>query len=95
MKINIHDATVTIEGNIKSVDDFQQIKAQLDTLTKRHSSIVIQIPDSLSITSSVIGYFMKLIHKEGIHLSLKVGDERLIKLLNDLNLIHEFNVLKG
>lgn len=95
MQISNNGSTLTIEGNIKSVDDFQLIKSHLDTLSKQHTSIVIYIPDSLSITSSVIGYFMKLIHKEGINLSLKVGDDRLIKLLNDLSLISEFNVTKA
>ena len=95
MQIIIDNATVTIEGNIKSVDDFQQIKTHIDPLIKLHNSIVIHIPDSLSITSSVIGYFMKLIHKEGIHLTLKVGDERLFNLLEDLNLINEFNVTRA
>jgi len=86
---------VTISGNIKSVTDYQRIKDTIDTLIITHKSIIIEIKDSISITSSIIGYFTKLVQKEGIDLSIKVGDESLMELFDDLNLISLFKVRKA
>ena len=60
-----------------------------------HKSIIIEIKDSISITSSIIGYFTKLVQKEGIDLSIKVGDESLMELFDDLNLVSLFKVRKA
>jgi len=94
MELKVDGSILTIIDNIKSVEHFQEIKLALDKMKLSSSSISIKIPNSLSITSSVIGYLMKLIHKDGIRLSLSVGDERLVKLLTDLGLSSEFNVRK-
>ena len=94
MELNIDGSTLTIIDNIKSVEHFQEIKLALDKMKVTSSSISIKIPTSLSITSSVIGYLMKLIHKDSIRLSITAGDDRLVKLLNDLGLSSEFNVRK-
>jgi hypothetical protein len=94
MELNIEGSTLTITDNIKSVEHFQEIKSALDKMKINNSSIHIKISNSLSITSSVIGYLMKLIHKDEIRLSMSVGDDRLVALLNDLGLSSEFNVSK-
>ena len=91
MNISTSSNIVTIIGNIKSINDFQEIKSTLDTLKSQHSTIIIEIVDSLSITSSVIGYFNKLILKDKINLSMKIGNEKLLELVNDLNLTSVFN----
>lgn len=93
MNISSNGNTVTIEGNIKSVSDFQLIKSTIDGVND--SNIYLIINDSFSITSSVIGYLNKLIHKDGITISMRVNDDRLYDLLNDLNLISLFNVTKA
>jgi len=92
MDISTVSNVVTITGNIKSVNDYQTIKNKLDSMTTSQKSIVIEIKDSISITSSLIGYFTKLVQKEGIDLSIKVGDENLMELFDDLNLVSLFNV---
>lgn len=94
MELNIDGSTLTITDNIKSVEHFQEIKTALDKMKINNSTIHIKISNSLSITSSVIGYLMKLIHKDSVRLSLTVGDDRLVALLNDLGLSSEFNVRK-
>ena len=92
MEIATASNIITITGNIKSINDYQAIKAALDTLIGTHKSIIVEIKDSISITSSIIGYFTKLVQKEGIDLSIKVGDESLMELFDDLNLISLFKV---
>ena len=92
MEISTVSNIVKINGNIKSVNDYQTIKNTLDSLVAREKSIDIEILDSISITSSVIGYFTKLVQKEGIDLSIKVGNENLMELFDDLNLVSLFKV---
>ncbi len=95
MDISATSNVVTISGNIKSVADYQRIKETIDSLIATHKSIIIEIKDSISITSSIIGYFTKLVQKEGIDLSIKVGDESLMELFDDLNLVSLFKVRKA
>jgi hypothetical protein len=92
MEISNSGSTVTITGNIKSIGDLQQIKSSLDDLTIENKSITLKIINSISITSSVIGYFTKLIYKNNIHISMQVGDIRLYELLDELSLVSQFNV---
>lgn len=90
MNISTSSNIVTITENIKSVSDFQAIKSTVDSIKDLHSTITIDVKDSISITSSVIGYLNKLILKDGIDLSMKIGNEQLMSLLEDLNLITVF-----
>ena len=92
MEISARGNHVTIKGNIKSLQDYQKIKETLDNLTKSYKQITIDVLDSISMTSSVIGYLNKLVMKDGIDLKLNVGNEKLIELLEDLNLLSIFNV---
>ncbi len=94
MEISVSSEKITITGNIKSVSDFQQIKSTIDNVVSQHKSILIHIVDSLSMTSSVIGYFNKLVLKDGINLQINVGNQQLLDLLNDLNLTSTFKARK-
>ena len=95
MDISASGNVVKIKGNIKTVSDYQDIKNTMDSLVGTHQSIIIEIPDSISITSSVIGYFTKLVQKDKIDLSIKVGDPDLMELFEDLGLVALFKVRKG
>ena len=95
MEITTASNIVTITGNIKSVRDYQEIKDTIDPLVNTHKSIIIDIKDSISITSSIIGYFTKLVQKEGVDLNIKVGNESLMELFDDLNLVSLFKVRKA
>ncbi|MEN8303137.1 MAG: hypothetical protein ABFQ64_03615 [Campylobacterota bacterium] len=92
MEISKSANTVTITGNIKNVSDFQSIKSTLDSMKSSNSTITLDIKNSISITSSVIGYLNKLVLKDSINLNMKVGDEKLMDLLDDLNLTGTFKV---
>ena len=92
MDISSSANVVTITGNIKNVSDFQSIKSTVDSLKSSNSTITLDIQDSMSITSSVIGYLNKLVLKDTINLNMKIGNEQLIHLLEDLNLTATFKV---
>jgi len=55
MEITSSSNTINISGNIKSINDFSEIKNLIDSVVTQHKSVTINIIDSLSITSSVIG----------------------------------------
>ena len=92
MEISVSANNVVITGNIKTINDYQQIKESLDNLTQNHKHIIITIQDSISITSSVIGYLNKLVLKDNIDIEIKVGDAQLMELFEDLNLVSLFKV---
>jgi len=94
MTLTISSNNVTIVGNIKSISDYQLIKSELDAITSTHKNIVLNIKDSLSITSSIIGYFNKLVLKDKVTIYMNVGNIQLMELLDDLNLTGLFNVKK-
>lgn len=94
MEISVTSNHIQIIGNIKTVNDFQNIKQVFDGLISQNKSLVVSIPNSLSITSSVIGYFNKLVLKDGVELRLKIGNEQLFSLLDDLGLISTFKVTR-
>ncbi len=93
MKITRDNNLIVIEGNIKSVSDYTVIQGHLQaSILNGNSSITIKILDSISITSSVIGIFLKVIKKDGVSLTVQVGNRHLYDLLNELNLLAVFNV---
>lgn len=94
MELSTNSNTLTIVGNIKSISNFQQIKQNTDNIVRTHKSITIKIVDSLSITSSVIGYFNKLVLKDEINIKLYIGNGQLMNLIEDLNLTSTFNASK-
>lgn len=89
------DGEIVIRGNIKTITDYQDIKrAVKEQMDKDIKSIDIKIEDSFSITSSVVGFFLKVINKDKLDLNVYVKDERLHRILKDLNLLDLFKVKK-
>jgi len=94
MEISVSANKVLITGNIKTINDYQKIKESIDNLTQQHQHIIIAVKDSISITSSIIGYFNKLVLKDNIDMEIKVGDAQLMELFDDLDLVSLFKVQK-
>ncbi len=94
MDIQISGATLVVSGNIKTIHDYQLLKEKLDEVARDHKRIVLEIKDSISITSSVIGYLTKLVQKDGIEVVIKVGDANLYELFEEINLLSLFHVTK-
>jgi len=91
----IKDGEISIKGNIKTIPDYEDIKRVVkEHMSKGIKTIDIKIEDSSSITSSVIGFFLKAKNKDKINLNLYIKDERLFKIVRDLNLLELFNVSK-
>lgn len=94
MKIKQEGHSLFIEGNIKTVGDFQEIKRIIDEMIVHSSTINMMLLDSISMTSSVIGYLTKIVLKDKISLSISVGNEELMALLDDLGVAELLHVRK-
>jgi len=97
MEISSSHDRVTINGNIKSVSHYQEIKTEIENVLEKLpdiKSIKIYLVDSIIITSSVIGFFCKLVNIDNVTIHLHVHDEGLYDLLDDLNIVTLLNVQK-
>ncbi|WP_457749584.1 hypothetical protein [Sulfurimonas sp.] len=94
MEISSSSNIVTIKGNIKSLTHYEELKREIDNIITNSSNVKIKILESISITSSIIGYLCKLVD-EGVDVELHVHNEGLKNLLDDLNLISLLNVRKA
>jgi len=98
MNINVNttgaECKVEIEGIIKSISDSQSIKDAINSCGDV-KNIYIDILDSFSITSSVIGFLLKKKQGDGVNLQIKVHDSRIYELFESLNLIEVLNVKKA
>lgn len=94
IKVN-NPSEIIVYGNTKSVSDYHELKKVItDLMSIEHNALTITMPDSFTITSSIIGYFLKLVYQDGVKLTLCVQDDRLITLLSDLRLTEAFNVIQ-
>ncbi len=96
MEIKVVEGNVIqINGNIKTQDDYVKIKETITLLkNKGIRELTLDIVDSFSMTSSVIGFLLKSIYQDKLGIKLIIGDERLFSLLNDLQLISLFKEIK-
>lgn len=94
MECKANGNKIKISGNIKSIDHFQTILHNIETLKKNYRELEIHILDSISLTSSVIGYFSKLVHADKLSLKVLVSDMQLYDLLEDLGLVETLQVRK-
>ena len=95
MEIQRQGSEIVITGNIKNTSDYQSIKDNVNALVQSGAkSIIVKTPESFSMTSSVIGFFIKVIFQDKVSIHVDVKDDRLYSLLEDLNLIETFKVKK-
>jgi len=95
LKIERVGNKLIIEGNVKSISHYNDIKGHVDQIIQTQKNVIIELVDSMSLTSSVIGYFTKIVNVDDVTLRLYVKDERLFSLLDDLGLVQVLNVQRG
>ena len=94
MEVKSSNNKIVITGNIKSISHYYDILEELEKLRKIEQNIQIHIYNSISITSSVVGYLCKLVTTTELSLSLLIEDDSLYTLLDELNLIETLKVQK-
>ena len=87
---------LTITGNIKTTADYLAIRELATELVAQGAkALTITINESLSMPSSVIGFFVKLVNRDKIPLTMAIHDPRLLELLEELSLDQLFGARKG
>jgi hypothetical protein len=76
------------------VSDSQAIKDAVNSCGDA-KFIQIDITESFSVTSSVIGFLLKKKQADKVDISIKVNDSRLYDLFQSLNLIDVLSVRKA
>lgn len=67
MEIQRQGSEIVITGNIKNTSDYQSIKDNVNALVQSGAkSIIVKTPESFSMTSSVIGFFIKVIFQDKV-----------------------------
>ncbi len=89
--VTVNNNVVIIKGDITNIDDFEKIKSIIEPL-KNKKELVIEIIDSVYITSSLIGYLYKLKEKDEVDLIIKIAKNELKEVFEDLNLLEVFKV---
>jgi len=92
IKIENYGNKIKVKGNIKSIAHYNELKDNIETIIISHKSVEVELIDSMSLTSSVIGYFTKIVNLDNVVLKLSINDERLFELLDDLGLVQVLNV---
>jgi len=82
---------ITITGNIKTTEDYLQIRqAVTDYVSAGGAELTLRILESLSMPSSVIGFFVKVISRDKLRVAMRIEDPRLLELLDELSLVRLF-----
>jgi hypothetical protein len=81
----------TITGNIKTMADYLAIRKLVTELVDAGAgALTLHVRESFSMPSSVIGFFVKLINRDKIRVTMLIQDPRLLELLAELNLAELF-----
>ena len=82
-----NSSEITITGNIKTTADYLEIRNLVtEALWGGGTELTLRINESLSMPSSVIGFFVKLVNRDKVRLTMVIQDPRLLELLDELQL---------
>lgn len=91
--IKYDEKTLIIKGDVKKESHYLEIKEQLNALLKAGAQeVVLKIIHATIVSSSVIGYFLKLVRHDKIALKVEVSEETLFYLFYDFSLLKILNV---
>lgn len=82
-----NSSELTITGNIKTTEDYLAIRKLVTGMVEAGApSLTLTINESMSMPSSVIGFFVKLINRDKVRVTMLIQDRRLLELLEELSL---------
>ncbi len=95
MKIEvIGDNTIEVHGDIVNVRDSDYFRDKGKEILDVSDGLKIYIIDSDTITSSVIGFLLKMAKRDGKKIELYVKSNHLGEMLKNMDLLEIFNVKK-
>jgi hypothetical protein len=98
MKIEITknqtQSVINIDGIIKTSQNAQNFIDALQSALKDAPRVEINIKDSFSVTSTIIGFLLQKANDKNIAISINVGNDRLFELFDMLGVAKVLNVKK-
>lgn len=94
MELVVEDSTITVQGQLHKYSDYEQVRAAVEQILETGAvELLIRIPESTVIFSSLVGLFVKFADSDEIRLSLELN-RKLYDLFEELNLIEVMNISK-
>ncbi|HIJ60806.1 MAG TPA: hypothetical protein HPP56_09400 [Nitrospirae bacterium] len=84
---------ITIKGFMTKVENYFNLKKVIKSLMEEGATnLTVKIPESVTMTSSIISLFLRAVNEDHIKLKVCVGKEELYRLLETLKLVKVFDV---
>ncbi len=85
----------SIFGSVKSEKNYEELKNLLEEkIEKGAKEFEFQMRHCFDLNSRILGYFLKIIDKDGVKITIKSKSEDLTTLLKNLALLDTFNIKK-
>jgi len=95
ISLNVKNNEVIVLGQVVSISDYWLIKENIINLVEKgYKEIIIIFNDAEVLSSSVIGFFLKLVLKDKISLKVKAKNPQLCSFLEILGLAKTLQVEK-
>jgi hypothetical protein len=96
MNINkTEENKIEIDGAVNTIQNYQEIKGEVESmLSMGITDVHIVLRNTPSLTSSIIGYLIKVRAVNRATVTLHVASDQLYELLEQLNLTSSFNVIR-
>jgi len=91
------ETNVSVIGSVSTIDDSAVLKKHVNEAFDGEFSnrVNLSFIDSYVMTSSLIGYFIKLVRTDKANIVIIIHDTQLYNLIERLNLIDILNVRRG
>jgi len=89
------DSTISIFGSIKTEKSYSELKEfMLDKIENGAKSFDFNLKNCYDLNSRILGFFLKLIEKDSITITIKSKSEEIHNILRNLALLETFNIKK-
>lgn len=95
VQVSTHNNVVRVSGQVQNIADYALIRERISELISNNvRDIKIIFEDSNAVTSSVIGFLLKISQKDKIKIHVVAKNEDLYLLFEILGLVEIFRVTK-
>ncbi|MBO8143945.1 MAG: hypothetical protein H0Z16_05100 [Thermodesulfobacterium sp.] len=93
ISLNVKNNEVIVSGDVVSISDYWLIKEKVINLVEKgNKEIIITFNDAEFLSSSIIGFFLKLVLKDRINLKLKAKNPQFRSFMEILGLVKTFQI---
>lgn len=95
IQVSVNNNVIVVRGQVQNIADYAVIRESISELINKNiNDIKIIFEDSHAVTSSVIGFLLKISQKDKINVHVVAKNEDLYLLFEILGLVDIFRVTK-